>query len=61
MSSEHGLGGGPLLLILSSPSGAGKSTLTRRVRDQIDNLEFSVSHTRVRRAQANRTAASTTS
>ncbi|MCA9627988.1 MAG: guanylate kinase [Myxococcales bacterium] len=45
MSSEHGLGGGPLLLILSSPSGAGKSTLTRRVRDQIDNLEFSVSHT----------------
>ncbi|MCA9647001.1 MAG: guanylate kinase, partial [Myxococcales bacterium] len=29
----------------SSPSGAGKSTLTRRVRDQIENLEFSVSHT----------------
>lgn len=43
MSSEQP--GGPLLLILSSPSGAGKSTLTRRVRDQIENLEFSVSHT----------------
>lgn len=50
MSSEHscvdrGAASGPLLLILSSPSGAGKSTLTRRVRDQIENLEFSVSHT----------------
>ncbi|MBX3181792.1 MAG: guanylate kinase [Polyangiaceae bacterium] len=36
---------GPLLLILSSPSGAGKSTLTRRVREAISGLEFSVSHT----------------
>ena len=42
MSSSHP---GPLLLILSSPSGAGKSTLTRRLRQEIAGIEFSVSRT----------------
>jgi guanylate kinase len=36
---------GPLLLIVSSPSGAGKTTLTRRLRELIPNVAFSVSHT----------------
>lgn len=36
---------GPLLLILSSPSGAGKTTLTRRLREQIPGIEFSISRT----------------
>jgi guanylate kinase len=36
---------GPLLLIVSSPSGAGKTTLTGRLRQQIPDLGFSVSHT----------------
>jgi guanylate kinase len=36
---------GPLLIILSSPSGAGKTTLTSRLRERIQNLRFSVSHT----------------
>lgn len=36
---------GPLLLIVSSPSGAGKTTLTSRLRQQIPDLGFSVSHT----------------
>ena len=40
MSSEP-----PLLLIISSPSGAGKTTLTQRLREEIDDLRFSVSHT----------------
>ncbi len=35
----------PMLLIISSPSGAGKTTLTRRLRDAVPNLRFSVSHT----------------
>ena len=35
----------PLPLIISSPSGAGKSTLTARLRQQVANLAFSVSHT----------------
>jgi guanylate kinase len=35
----------PLLLIISSPSGAGKTTLTRRLREVIPGLVFSVSHT----------------
>ena len=36
---------GPLLLIVSSPSGAGKTTLTNALRERVDRLEFSVSHT----------------
>ncbi len=35
----------PLPLIISSPSGAGKTTLTSRLRDEIRDLRFSVSHT----------------
>jgi guanylate kinase len=34
-----------LLLILSSPSGAGKTTLCNRLRREIGDLRFSVSHT----------------
>jgi guanylate kinase len=36
---------GPLFFIVSSPSGAGKTTLTTRLREQVPNLSFSVSHT----------------
>ena len=36
---------GPLPLIVSSPSGAGKTTLTARLREQIKDVHFSVSHT----------------
>jgi guanylate kinase len=36
---------GPLPLIVSSPSGAGKTTLTNRLRQQVPNVVFSVSHT----------------
>lgn len=35
----------PLPLIISSPSGAGKTTLTGRLRREIPDLFFSVSHT----------------
>ncbi len=35
----------PLPLIVSSPSGAGKTTLTTRLRAEIENIGFSVSHT----------------
>lgn len=35
----------PLPLIISSPSGAGKTTLTTRLRQEIPDLRFSVSHT----------------
>ena len=35
----------PLPLIISSPSGAGKTTLTARLRGQVPDLRFSVSHT----------------
>jgi guanylate kinase len=34
-----------LLLIVSSPSGAGKTTLCSRLRDELPDLRFSVSHT----------------
>jgi guanylate kinase len=34
-----------VLVIVSSPSGAGKTTLTRRLLDEFDDLEFSVSYT----------------
>src|SRR5437868_2642918 len=34
-----------LLLIISSPSGAGKTTLCSRLRDELPELRFSVSHT----------------
>lgn len=34
-----------VLLILSSPSGAGKTTLARRLLDEFDRTEFSVSYT----------------
>jgi guanylate kinase len=36
---------GPLPLIVSSPSGAGKTTLTARLRQAIQEVHFSVSHT----------------
>lgn len=35
----------PLPLIISSPSGAGKTTLTRQLRQRVNGLTFSVSHT----------------
>ncbi len=35
----------PLPMIISSPSGAGKTTLTARLRQGIEGLVFSVSHT----------------
>jgi guanylate kinase len=34
-----------MLFVISGPSGAGKSTLCRRVLDNLESLEFSVSHT----------------
>lgn len=34
-----------VLVIVSSPSGAGKTTLTRRLLDEVADLEFSVSYT----------------
>jgi guanylate kinase len=34
-----------LMLIVSSPSGAGKTTLCQRLRDELPDLRFSVSHT----------------
>jgi guanylate kinase len=34
-----------LMLIVSSPSGAGKTTLCKRLRDELPDLRFSVSHT----------------
>jgi len=34
-----------ILFVVSAPSGAGKSTLVRRLVEQIDGLEFSVSYT----------------
>src|SRR6185503_2659980 len=36
---------GPLLLIVSSPSGAVKTTLTNALRERVQGLVFSVSHT----------------
>ncbi len=35
----------PLLLIVSSPSGAGKTTLTSALRQRVEGVRFSVSHT----------------
>jgi len=40
MSSDRGI-----LVIISSPSGAGKTTLARRLLDEFDSMEFSVSYT----------------
>lgn len=34
-----------LMLIVSSPSGAGKTTLCKRLREELPDLRFSVSHT----------------
>jgi guanylate kinase len=34
-----------MLFVISGPSGSGKSTLIRRVRETLDGLAFSVSHT----------------
>ena len=34
-----------ILFVLSGPSGAGKSTLSRRLLDDVEDLEFSVSYT----------------
>ncbi len=34
-----------ILFVISAPSGAGKSTLIRRLRERVDGLGFSVSHT----------------
>lgn len=47
MSSERGI-----LVIISSPSGAGKTTLARRLLDEFDSMEFSVSYT-TRRMRGN--------
>ena len=33
------------MLVLSSPSGAGKTTIARRLREQDDGIEMSISHT----------------
>lgn len=33
------------LIVISAPSGSGKTSLTRRVLEEVDGLEFSVSHT----------------
>jgi guanylate kinase len=40
------------LVIISSPSGAGKTTLARRLLEEFDNVEFSVSYT-TRKARVN--------
>jgi guanylate kinase len=42
----------PLLLIVSSPSGAGKTTLTNLLRERVEGVAFSVSHT-TRKPRAN--------
>src|SRR5262249_21697148 len=42
----------PLLLIVSSPSGAGKTTLTNLLRQRVEGVAFSVSHT-TRKPRAN--------
>jgi len=34
-----------MLYVISGPSGCGKSTLARRILSELDNLDFSVSHT----------------
>lgn len=45
MSSASSASDDFLLLILSSPSGAGKTTLSNRLRSEMADLRFSVSHT----------------
>lgn len=34
-----------MIFVISGPSGCGKSTLVKHVLDELDNIEFSVSHT----------------
>lgn len=34
-----------MIFVISGPSGCGKSTLVRRLLDEVDDIEFSVSHT----------------
>ena len=34
-----------MLFVITGPSGCGKSTLARRVLEEVENLDFSVSHT----------------
>jgi len=33
------------VFIISAPSGSGKSTLVKKLREQVPNLEFSISYT----------------
>ena len=42
---ETGVARRGLMLVLSSPSGAGKTTIARRLREQDDSIEMSISHT----------------
>ena len=42
---ETGVARRGLMLVLSSPSGAGKTTIARRLREQDDGIEMSISHT----------------
>jgi guanylate kinase len=45
MTAMHEQSSSPLLLIVSSPSGAGKTTLTNLLRERVEGVVFSVSHT----------------
>jgi guanylate kinase len=42
---ETGVARRGLMLVLSSPSGAGKTTITRRLREEDNGIEMSISHT----------------
>ena len=42
---ETGVARRGLMLVLSSPSGAGKTTIARRLREEDDSIEMSISHT----------------
>ena len=42
---ETGVARRGLMLVLSSPSGAGKTTIARRLREQDNGIEMSISHT----------------
>ena len=42
---ETGVARRGLMLVLSSPSGAGKTTIARRLREEDNSIEMSISHT----------------